>query len=147
MSRWNELLLRFGRGDPKLLLVSSLPLFDGLRLSRLRELTCHLDEVGFTAGEVLMRSGAYQHTFYILIEGEVHVHDDRRGRYTLGRGQWFGEWSMLSRCPAAATAVAWTSGRALVMGHAQFRALKSHQRLLRRLTDQGAAPRTAGSRS
>lgn len=140
MSHRNDLLFRFGRGDPKLLLVSSLPLFAGLRLSRLKELMCHLDEVGFTAGQVLMRSGACQHSLYVLIEGEVHLHDGRGTRHTLGRGRWFGEWSMLSRCPAAATAVAWTSGRALVMGHAQFRALKANQQLLRRLAGQALHP-------
>jgi CRP/FNR family transcriptional regulator, cyclic AMP receptor protein len=133
VNSWRELLRGAWRRDPKLRLVSSLPLFAGVRPSRLRRLARGLDEAGFAAGDVLMRQGSYHHSLYILLDGEVEVGDERPCSRTLGPGLWFGEGAMLDRSPATATAVARTSGRALVMGHDQFRSLKAHPDLVRRL--------------
>jgi CRP-like cAMP-binding protein len=126
-------------GDAKLRLVSSLPLFDGVGSSHLRQLTRQLDEVEFAPAQVLMRRGSYDHALYLLVEGEVDVDDESRQRHTLGAGRWFGECSMVSSSPAAATAVARTAGRALVMSRSQFRALKSCPALVRRLIGGSAA--------
>jgi CRP-like cAMP-binding protein len=122
-------------GDAKLRLVSSLPLFDGVGSSHLRQLTSQLDEVEFAPAQVLMRQGSYDNALYLLVEGEVDVDDE-----SLGAGRWFGESSMLSSGPAAVTAVARTAGRALVMSRSQFRALKSCPALVRRLIRGNGGP-------
>jgi CRP/FNR family cyclic AMP-dependent transcriptional regulator len=137
VNSWKELLRGTWRHDPKVRLLSSVPLFAGVRPSRLRQLARCLDEAAFAAGEVLMRQGRRHHSLYILLDGEVEVSDERRCSRTLGPGRWFGERAMLDRGPAAATAVARTPGRALVMGHDQFRSLKAHPELVRRLTSPG----------
>ena len=119
--------------DPKLSLVGSLPLFHRVGRSRLRRLAGSLDEVCFSAGDALMRRGAPQHCFYVVVDGIVGIREAERS-WTVGSGHWFGHEAMLWRGPAACTAVAQTDGRALVMSHAQFRALKSKPDLLSRPT-------------
>ena len=148
MSPLNALERHVRPNDPKLRTVSALPLFEGLGSTHLRYLTRQLDEVAFAPGDVLMRQGSYDNALYLVVGGEVEVTGDSRHRRTVGAGEWFGECSMLRRGPAAATAVAKTAGRAMVMSRAQFRALKSCPSLLRRLRGgAGAGPAEPGGRA
>jgi CRP-like cAMP-binding protein len=119
--------------DAKQRLLSSQPLFEGLPRSVVSRLAPHLDQVEFREGEVLMRRGRYQHSLLIVVEGAVDVECATGLTDTFGPGRWFGGRAMLTRCPATATAVARTGGQALVMSHAQFRALKSSAELVGRL--------------
>jgi CRP-like cAMP-binding protein len=147
LSPWKALGRHVQSGDAKLRLLSSLPLFEGVGSSHLRQLSSQLDEVEFARDQVLMRQGSYDRALYLLIEGEVDVDDESRQSQTLGAGRWFGERSMVSSGPAAVTAVAKTAGRALVMSRSQFRALKSCPALMRRLVGGAAGGRAepAGS--
>jgi CRP-like cAMP-binding protein len=126
-----------GWADPKLRLLSSLPLFDGLGRTQLRQLTPHLDEVELAPGDVLVERGTFQRALYLLVEGTVDVHREHEPAGTLGAGSWLGERGMLHRCPATESAVARTRGRALVVSRAQFRALKSHPLVVGKLTGAG----------
>lgn len=124
-------------GGDRLGMLSAVALFAGIPRARLRELTSWFDEIALEAGRVLMQKDRHQSAFYVLICGRVSIEDEHGQPETLGPGSWLGGQSMLDRVPAAARAVTRTPCRFLVMGHAQFRALKSHPELVRRLAGCG----------
>ena len=106
--------------DDKLGTLALVPLFSGRSRKDLAYLASNVDEVRVEAGTTLTRQGRANHTFYLLLEGEVEVTVDQRPRATLRGGDVLGETSMLERVPAAATAVTLTPARLLVMSHRQF---------------------------
>lgn len=82
-------------------------------------LASRLDEVVFSAGEVLIRSGAVEDWMLVLVEGEVEiVRPD--GRVRVGPVDTIGELSVLDPGPRAADVVATTDGAALRLGKEDF---------------------------
>ncbi|WP_193315199.1 Crp/Fnr family transcriptional regulator [Nostocoides sp. F2B08] len=71
-----------------------------------------LEEVPFTAGEVLITAGAVEEWLLVLVEGEVEiVRPD--GRVRVGPVDTIGELSVLDPAPRIADVVATTDGWAL----------------------------------
>ena len=96
------------------------PLFARCSKSELRVLEMNTDEVSVEAGRTLIVQGQPNHTFYILVDGEVEVRIQGQAPRHLGPGDFFGEMSMIDTGPAVATVVTKTPVVALVMSHAQF---------------------------
>lgn len=113
--------------------LESISLFAGLNNSEREFLASNLDEVDFAPGKTLIVQGDTNHTFFVLTQGEADVSVGGEPRRTLGAGDFFGEISMEQRVPATATIVARTPVQALVMSHAQFRAVQGSPRVLNRL--------------
>src|SRR5215469_12513410 len=113
--------------------LESIALFAGLSNSDREFLASYLDELDFGAGTTLIKQGDTNHTFFVLIQGEADVSVGGEPRRTLRAGDFFGEISMERRVPATATIVARTTVQALVMSHAQFRAIQGSPRVLSRL--------------
>jgi CRP-like cAMP-binding protein len=91
------------------------------RLSTLRPLLRHFDEVCVPAGTLLAREGRLCHEFFVVVAGEVEV--CREGRaWRLSPGDAFGWKAMHDRGRHDATVITKSAARLLVMGHAQFRA-------------------------
>ena len=103
--------------------LAALPLFSGLSRQDRELIASHMDELRFAAGSTLILEGYTNHSFYLLVDGEVEVDVAGEPRRTMRRGDFFGEISMHHRIPATATVVARTPVDVYVMSHEQFGAL------------------------
>jgi CRP-like cAMP-binding protein len=96
-------------------------IFAGCSKSELQFLTRQMDEVSANAGRTLIVEGTSNHTFYIVLQGELDVTLKGQLIDHLKPGDFFGEISMLDRGKATATVVTTTPAVLLVLSHAQFR--------------------------
>jgi hypothetical protein len=93
--------------------------------SQLRSLLQHVDEIAVRAGCRVAVEGRPCSQFLIVIEGRLRAVSARGGCQTLGAGDSWGWNAMWERLVNDATVVAESDARLLVMGHAQFRAVKA----------------------
>jgi CRP/FNR family transcriptional regulator, cyclic AMP receptor protein len=107
--------------DSKIQHLRRVPLFSALPGKQLAFVASRVDEVHVPAGRTLVEQGAGNHSLHIIAEGEVEVTVDGRRRRSMGAGEYFGEISMLDRCPATATVTATSPVHLLVLSHGQFR--------------------------
>jgi voltage-gated potassium channel len=109
--------------DPKLNLLKSIPLFEGLGERELEQIARLVDEVDVPAGRVLMRQGESGSEMFIVVNGSFTI--DRNGNVIreCGAGAALGELAILSEGPRSATVTANEPGRLLVVGHREFHAL------------------------
>jgi CRP-like cAMP-binding protein len=120
-----------GDGDPKIGGLKHALLFSECSDKELKWVASEMDEVEFGAGHELTRKGSPNHSFYVLLEGEVEATLDGKVLARLTPGDFFGEISMLDRGPATATVTTKTPIKALVMSHQQFRdSIRSNETLL-----------------
>jgi CRP-like cAMP-binding protein len=98
-------------------------LFSSSSTKELEQLAGLFDEVEISAGTVLMREGDHGREFYVISEGSATA--TLRGRLlaTLGRGDFFGEMSLLERAPRAATVIAETDMELFVLDARGFSTL------------------------
>lgn len=101
-----------------------------------RTLAMHSRSERFGGGETVIRQGAAGETFYLVAYGEVAVRVEGADRVArevarLSRGEFFGEMSLLTGEPRAATVVATTDSVLLVLDRGAFAELIS--------TDPGVA--------
>ncbi len=84
--------------------LSQYPLFTGLNEKQLTELGTFLKFRRFSKGETVMRKGGAGHNLYIITSGRVEVsgESDIHIAY-LGKGEVFGEMSLISGEPVAAS--------------------------------------------
>ncbi|HVL65183.1 MAG TPA: cyclic nucleotide-binding domain-containing protein [Actinomycetota bacterium] len=81
-------------------------LFADLPRHRLEALAHTFEEEWFAAGQRVVRQGFGGAGFYVILEGEAVVSVDGRERARLGRGDFFGELSVLLEEPPAADVTA-----------------------------------------
>src|SRR5215472_16149785 len=93
--------------------------------SQLRPLLQYVDEILVHAGCRVAVEGQRCSQFLIVIEGRLRAVSARGGCQTLGAGDSWGWNAMWQRAVNDATVVAESDARLLVMGHAQFRAVKA----------------------
>ena len=103
--------------------LSTLEIFAGLTGKQLQFVASNLDEATVHSGEVMIREGRYNDTFWIVLEGDVELTVDGRARELVRRGGIVGLPSMFTGHEANANVVALTDVRALVASHAQFNSL------------------------
>ena len=99
-------------------LMSGLALFADLTGPQLEAAAHTFDEEWFPAGQRILRQGMHGTGFYVILEGECAVRIDGEDRSRLGRGEFFGEISLLLKEPPVADIVALTPLRCLVL-HAE----------------------------
>jgi CRP/FNR family cyclic AMP-dependent transcriptional regulator len=106
--------------DPKLQLISKVPLFATCDKKSIEEIGRLAEEIDVPAGKVLMREGDSGDAFYVIVSGTVRV--DRTGSppRDLGAGDFLGEIALVDHGPRTATATAVTASRLLVLGHREF---------------------------
>jgi CRP-like cAMP-binding protein len=107
--------------DPRLDQLKRVPIFAQCSKKELQTLARNTDEVSVSAGRTLIEQGRLNHSFYIVLHGEVEAQVDGKPVRRMTAGDVFGEISMLERGPATATVVTTTPVDALVMSHGQFR--------------------------
>jgi CRP-like cAMP-binding protein len=94
-------------------------MFADLSTPQLQSVAHTFDEAFFPAGERILRQGLTGSGFYVILEGEAEIRVDGQRRATLGRGEFFGEVSILLGEPPVADVVALGPMRCLVIAGPQ----------------------------
>jgi len=100
--------------------LASFALFSDLDAPQLLAVVTTFDEVSFPEGERVLRQGLSGAGFYVIVDGEASVRVDGAKRATLGRGEFFGEVSILLGQTPVADVVADRPLRCLVLGAEQL---------------------------
>jgi CRP-like cAMP-binding protein len=87
-------------------LIAACPLFAGLDAAGIAAVSAAILEVEFPAERVIAREGEIGTGLFIVGEGEVRVVRDGHVIARLGRGEFFGELSVLDGGPRNATVIA-----------------------------------------
>lgn len=95
--------------------LARLSLFADLRQPELEAVVHSADEEVFAQGQKILRAGLSGSGLYLLLDGEVVVRLDDKELARLGRGEFFGEISVLLGTPPMADIVAATLVRCLVV--------------------------------
>jgi CRP-like cAMP-binding protein len=123
--------------------MAGMALFADLATPQLQGVAHRFEERFFPEGERILRQGLSGSGFYVILDGEAQVVVDGTPRATLGRGDFFGEVSILLGEPPVADVVAVHPLRCLVIGGPQvegflldhppvmFRMLQAQARRLR----------------
>lgn len=96
--------------------LAGLSLFADLAKPQLEAVAHIFDEESFPAGTRILRQGFQGGGFFVILEGEVAVRIDGEDRAKLGKGDFFGEMSLLLGEPPTADVVALGPLTALHLG-------------------------------
>ena len=86
--------------------LAGLTLFSDLERPQLQAVAHTLSEESFPAGQRILRQGFSGSGFFVILEGQVEVRVDGQEVATLGKGDFFGEISLLLGEPPVADVVA-----------------------------------------
>ncbi len=126
--------------------LAGISLFADVPAAELNSIAHDVDERRFSDGERIIRQGITGSAFYLILEGEASIRLDGKDYGTLGRGDFFGEISILLGEPPVADIIAARNLRcAIIAGPAleafmithstvMYRMLKAEARKLQRAT-------------
>lgn len=86
--------------------IAGFSLFADLPAAGLAEVAHEFEELWFAEGERILRQGLTGSGFYVILDGECSIQIDGSERAVLGRGDFFGEVSILLGEPPIADVVA-----------------------------------------
>jgi CRP-like cAMP-binding protein len=95
--------------------IAGFALFADLTTPQLDRIAHMFEEEVFPEGARVLRQGLSGSAFYVVLDGEAAVVIDGQQRATLGRGDFFGETSILLGEPPTADIVAGRTLRTLVL--------------------------------
>jgi CRP-like cAMP-binding protein len=95
--------------------ISGFGLFADLTTPQLQRVAHMFEEQWYAEGERILRQGLSGSAFHIILDGDAKVVIDGSDRATLGRGDFFGEVSILLGEPPVADVVATRALRCLVL--------------------------------
>jgi CRP-like cAMP-binding protein len=110
----------WGAKSDKVALLKKVAFFDGLSAQQLNQVARLADEVEVEAGRKLAGAGDTGRELFIIVDGEAVVRPARGRAIRLGRGDFFGEMSLIDGAPRSATVEAATEMRLLVVGQREF---------------------------
>jgi CRP/FNR family cyclic AMP-dependent transcriptional regulator len=114
--------------------LAGMAMFADLSTPQLQGVAHIMDEAWFPAGERILRQGLTGGAFYVILEGEAEIRVDGQTRTTLGRGDFFGEISILLGESPVADVVARGPLRVLVLaGPGVESFLKNHPPVMYRM--------------
>ena len=139
--------------QPGIRLLGRVPLFGGLSQAHLRALAQLAEEVRYSPGRMIVRTGTPGVAFYVIVEGNAKVVRGKiataQATWSLGPGDFFGELALLDGGPRTASVVAETPLTTIRIERAPFRqmlrsepdiALKLLEAMARRERDLLAQP-------
>jgi CRP-like cAMP-binding protein len=119
--------------------IAGFALFADLTTPELHEVAHTFEERWYPEGERVLRQGLTGSGFYVILEGRSSVQVDGEERATLGRGEFFGEVSILLGEPPVADVVALDSLRCLVLPATSVEGfLIGHPRVMYRMLQASA---------
>jgi len=114
--------------------LAGLSLFADLGRPQLAAVAHTFTEESFPAGQRILRQGFAGSGFYVILDGEVAVRIDGEDRARLGKGDFFGEMSLLLGEPPVADVVALGSLHVLHLGGPDLKAfLESYPAVMYRM--------------
>ena len=127
--------------------ISSFALFADLPSPRIEAIVHLFEEAVFTEGEKVLRQGLTGSGFYVIIDGEAAILVDGEERARLGRGEFFGEVSIILGEAPIADVVATRSLRCLVLAGPRVEPfLVDHPRVMYRMLQAQARRLRAANR-
>lgn len=106
--------------DDKLDRLARLPLFASLDQRSLQAVAALAREIAVPAGTVLMREGEPADTFYLILEGTIHVERAGSPVRSMSGGGFLGEIALVEDGERTATATCATDCRLLALGRFEF---------------------------
>ncbi|MEO8469923.1 MAG: cyclic nucleotide-binding domain-containing protein [Chloroflexota bacterium] len=106
--------------DDKVEVLARLPLFSALDQRSMEAVATLAREVEAPAGTVLMREGDPADTFYLIVEGTVHVERAGLPLRSMTSGGFLGEIALVEVGERTATATCATDCRLLALGGFEF---------------------------
>ena len=105
-------------------MLAGVPIFAGLKGKQLKSLAnSFARERSYATGEVIEKEGESGVAFYLITDGAVEVRRGTKLVSKLGRGQFFGEMSLIDKQPRSATIIAADSDtKCLLMPSWNFKA-------------------------
>ncbi|HKT21934.1 MAG TPA: cyclic nucleotide-binding domain-containing protein [Nitrososphaerales archaeon] len=130
-------------------LIADVPFFGGLNEKTRKAVVAEGKEVSFKSGDMVVGERGTGVGFYLVIDGSVEVRKGTKVLATLGKGQFFGEMSVIDGQPRSADVVAVANTRCWVLPSWTFAGLvKAHpevalpmlKELVRRLRAAQSSP-------
>lgn len=103
-------------------LIGKVPFFAHLSKSEHEEILEVSKEIRFDPGEFIVRKGDLGNSFYLILDGQVSIHI-KDSVLKRGRGQYFGEMSLIDDWPRSADVKAHMTTRCLVLAREDFQDL------------------------
>lgn len=120
--------------DDRLQALKSIPLLAGLPHSDLERLAKKVREEQHPLGAELIKEQTSGSSVYLIVSGECEVRRGGNRISVLGRGEFFGELSILDPAPRTATVTVTEAARVLVLEGYDFRvALSSNTQMAQHL--------------
>lgn len=114
--------------------IAGFGIFADLTTPQLQAVAHRFEETFYPAGERVLRQGISGSAFHVILDGEAAVVVDGSERATLGRGEFFGEVSILLGEPPIADVVATRPLRTLVLSGPDVETfLVAHPRVMFRM--------------
>ena len=114
-----------GTRKPGVRLLATVPLFEGLSQAHLRQIAALADEVVYSPGRMIVRTGSPGQAFYVIVDGQAKVIRgtiaSAQATWSLGPGGFFGELALLDGGPRTASVVAETPLTTIRIERAPFR--------------------------
>lgn len=127
--------------------IAGFAVFADLTSPQLEGIVHTFEEMAFAEGERVLRQGLTGSGFHVILDGEAAVVVDGAERARLGRGDFFGEISILLGEPPIADVVALRPLRCLVLGGPRVEPfLVNHPRVMFRMLQAQARRLRAANR-
>jgi CRP/FNR family transcriptional regulator, cyclic AMP receptor protein len=108
-------------------LLASVPFFAGLDAKKRATLAGQGKELSYKAGDSIVDEGTMGVGFYLIVDGKAEVRKGAKVLATLGKGQFFGEMSLIDEQPRSADVVAIAPTRCWALTSWAFSAIvKTH---------------------
>ena len=104
----------------KVLILKSVELFASIPDSILAKVASLTEEVTIAENEDIIRKGETGKSMYIIVKGQIHIHDLDKKIATLNEKEIFGEMALLDTKPRMATATAVSTTHLLQLDHEPF---------------------------
>lgn len=127
--------------------IASFALFADLSNPQLEGIVHLFEEAVFSQGEKILRQGLAGSGFYVILDGEAAIVVDGTERARIGRGEFFGEVSIILGESPIADVVALRPMRCLVLAGPRVEAfLTAHPRVMWRMLQAQARRLRAANR-
>ena len=92
-------------------LMGNVPFFAGLDEKKRKSIATQGKEISYKAGDKIVEDGSMGVGFYLILDGRAEVRKGSKILATLGKGQFFGEMSLIDEQPRSADVVALSPAR------------------------------------
>ena len=107
--------------------LATVPFFSELDDKHVKAVATRGKSLSYRAGDMIVGEGAIGVGFYLILDGKAEVRKDRRVLATIGKGQFFGEMSLIDELPRSADVVAVAPTSCWALTSWEFKALvKTH---------------------